>query len=185
MARFRKRPRTAFFGSLISPCPQSKPSCRATGPFSQQKGVHACVEASGRRKSPTFIASTNATRSGMNSGGHPAITPFAATWRTVTFRCAGGIAPSEWSGFRSVNLRNSATAASVGGIIGSPSVAIANSTFSILHFSFPTSPALSAAKARSAYLPAIPPACGLRMRLDILRRIGSTIQRTPPRSVPV
>ena len=58
----------------------------------------------------------------MNSGGHPAITPFTATCRTVTPRCAGGIAPSEWSGVRSVNRRNSATARSVGGTMGKPSV---------------------------------------------------------------
>ena len=58
----------------------------------------------------------------MNSGGQPDIAPFAATCRTVTARCAGGIAPSEWPGGKSVNLRNSATASSVGGIIGRPSV---------------------------------------------------------------
>ena len=58
----------------------------------------------------------------MNSGGHPAITPFTATWRTVTARWAGGIAPKEVLGGRSVNDRNSATAFSVGSAIGSPSV---------------------------------------------------------------
>ena len=58
----------------------------------------------------------------MNSGGHPAMTPFTATCRTVTSRCAGGITPSDWSGGRSVNRRNSATACSVGGTTGSPSV---------------------------------------------------------------
>ena len=94
-----------FFGSEISPCPQSKPSCRATGPFSQQYGVQACVETSVRRKSPAFSASAKASRSGMNSGGHPAITPLTATWRTVTSRCIGGIAPREWPGGRSVNVR--------------------------------------------------------------------------------
>ena len=122
MARLMKRPRTAFFGSLISPCPQSNPSWRATGPFSQQYGVHAWVDASGRRKFPSFIASTYASSSGMNSGGHPAITPFTATCRTVTPRCTGGIAPSECSGSKSVKRRNSATAFSVGGTIGKPSV---------------------------------------------------------------
>ena len=57
------------------------------------------------RKSPAFIASAKAMRIGMNSGGHPAITPLTATCRTVTARCAGGITPISRSGARSVKRR--------------------------------------------------------------------------------
>jgi len=57
----------------------------------------------------------------MNSGGHPAMTPLTATWRTVAARCAGGIAPSGASGGKSVKRRNSATASGVGGTTGRPS----------------------------------------------------------------
>ena len=75
-----------------------------------------------RRKSPSIIASANASSTGMNSGGQPAIAPFTATCRTVAARCAGGIAPRESSGARSVNFRNSATRSGVGGATGRPSV---------------------------------------------------------------
>ena len=59
----------------------------------------------------------------MNSAGQPDITPSAATWRTFTSRIAGGIAPSESSALRSVKSRNSFTASSVNGTVGSPSEA--------------------------------------------------------------
>ena len=67
------------------------------------------------------MASARATRIGMYSGRHPAMTPFAATLRTVAARLSGGALPSTWSGGRSVNDRNSPIFARVGGTKGSPS----------------------------------------------------------------
>ena len=67
------------------------------------------------------IASARATRIGMYSGRQPAMTPFAATLRTVAARLSGGTSPSAWSGGRSVNARNSSIFSGVGGTKGSPS----------------------------------------------------------------
>ena len=57
----------------------------------------------------------------MYSGRQPAMTPFAATLRTVAARLSGGTLPSAWSGARSVNARNSSIFSGVGGTKGSPS----------------------------------------------------------------
>ena len=68
------------------------------------------------------MASISATRMGMYSGRHPAMTPLTATFHTVARRWSGRRTPSSVSYERSVQRRNSATRSGVGGTMGRPSL---------------------------------------------------------------
>ena len=68
------------------------------------------------------MASTSATRIGMNSGRQPAMTPLTATFQTVARRRSGRSTPSSVAPGRSAKRRNSATRSRVGGTMGRPSL---------------------------------------------------------------
>ena len=68
------------------------------------------------------IASTAATTTGKYAGLQPAITAFAATDSMVATPWRGGTMPITSAGSRSTAAIISATASSVGGITGRPSV---------------------------------------------------------------
>ena len=94
------------------------------GPFTTISGatgwVVACTES--RLKSGSASASMAARTTGKYSGRQPAMTALAAMRSTVASPWRGGSTPITSRGSRSVASRNSSTAISVGGTIGSPSV---------------------------------------------------------------
>ena len=104
--------------------PALSPISRAIGPFTTRSGATGCVVAwiESRLKAGSASASMAARSTGKYSGRQPAITAFTAIRSTVASPCRGGRTPTTSRGSRSAKPRNSRTAASVGGTIGSPSV---------------------------------------------------------------
>ena len=73
-------------------------------------------------KAGSSIASTAASTTGKYSGRQPAMTAFAAVFSTVASPRRGSTSPSTSDGARVVNAHMASTRASVGGMIGRPSV---------------------------------------------------------------
>src|ERR1700761_1525345 len=96
---------------------------RAIGPFTSCMNENEFVERTPEENGPELNASTAASNTGIAAGGAPAITPLMATFSTVTGQPSGAnarvtISPAAWL----VPLSMVATASSVGGAIGKPSV---------------------------------------------------------------
>src|SRR5712692_435796 len=104
--------------------PALSPISRAIGPLTTRSGATGWVVAwmASRLNSGWASASMPARITGRYSGRQPAITALAAMRSTVASPCRGGSTPRTSRGSRSVQRRNSRTAASVGGTIASPSV---------------------------------------------------------------
>ena len=75
-----------------------------------------------RENSSRSMAESAATMTGKCSGSPPAITVLTAAFSAVTARPRTGSTPMTWPGGMAAASRQAATASSVGGTTGSPSV---------------------------------------------------------------